>query len=55
MYAIDAVIAEMALRRRRPVVRLTCDVDGMSKLCGEQVRLVVVQLVLAAGARIGDL
>lgn len=41
-YAIDAVVAEMALRQRRPVVMLTSDVDDMSKLCGDRVRLVAV-------------
>jgi hypothetical protein len=41
-YAIDAVVAEMALRQRRPVVMLTSDVDDMSKLCGDRVSLVAV-------------
>lgn len=41
-YAIDAVVAEMALRQRRPVVMLTSDIDDMAKLCGDQVRLVAV-------------
>lgn len=41
-YAIDAVVAEMALRQHRPVVLLTSDVDDMSKLCGNTVRLVAV-------------
>jgi hypothetical protein len=41
-YAIDAAVAEMALRQRRPVVMLTCDVDDMTKLCGDRVRLVSV-------------
>lgn len=41
-YAIDAVVAEMALRQRRPVVLLTSDVDDMTKLCGDRVRLVAV-------------
>ncbi|MFI6011348.1 DNA-binding protein [Streptomyces sp. NPDC051243] len=41
-YAIDAAVAEMALRQRRPVVMLTSDVDDMTKLCGEKVRLVAV-------------
>ncbi len=41
-YAIDAVVAEAALRQHRPVVLLTSDVDDMSKLCGDQVRLVSV-------------
>ncbi|MCL6736767.1 hypothetical protein [Streptomyces neyagawaensis] len=41
-YALDAAVAEMALRQRRPVVMLTSDVDDMAKLCGERVRLVAV-------------
>jgi hypothetical protein len=41
-YAIDAVVAEMALRQRRPVVLLTSDIDDMTKLCGDKVRLVSV-------------
>ncbi|MEE1939701.1 DNA-binding protein [Streptomyces sp. TRM 70361] len=41
-YAIDAVVAEMALRQRRPVVMLTPDIDDMTKLCGDRVRLVAV-------------
>jgi predicted nucleic acid-binding protein len=41
-YAIDVVVAEMALRQQRPVVMLTSDVDDMTKLCGDRVRLVAV-------------
>ncbi|WP_405685655.1 DNA-binding protein [Streptomyces sp. NBC_00057] len=41
-YAIDAAVAEAALRQQRPVVMLTSDVEDMSKLCGERVRLVAV-------------
>ncbi|WP_159767714.1 DNA-binding protein [Streptomyces sp. HM190] len=41
-YALDAAVAEMALRQHRPVVMLTSDVDDMAKLCGESVRLVAV-------------
>ncbi|MER6915228.1 DNA-binding protein [Streptomyces sp. NPDC000594] len=41
-YAIDAAVAEAALRQQRPVVMLTSDVDDMTKLCGERVRLVSV-------------
>jgi hypothetical protein len=41
-YAIDAAVAEMALRQRRPVVMLTSDIDDMAKLCGDRVRLVAV-------------
>ncbi|MGX9887005.1 DNA-binding protein [Streptomyces sp. NPDC002276] len=41
-YAIDAVVAEMALRQHRPVVILTSDIDDMAKLCGDRVRLVAV-------------
>ncbi|GCD36372.1 hypothetical protein OEIGOIKO_04134 [Streptomyces chrestomyceticus JCM 4735] len=41
-YAIDAAVAEGALRQRRPVVMLTSDADDMTKLCGGRVRLVAV-------------
>ncbi|TMR21658.1 hypothetical protein ETD86_14555 [Nonomuraea turkmeniaca] len=41
-YAIDAVVAELAIRQPRPVVMLTSDVDDMKKLCGDRVRLVAV-------------
>jgi hypothetical protein len=41
-YAIDAAVAEMAVRQRRPVVMLTSDIDDMTKLCGDKVRLVAV-------------
>jgi hypothetical protein len=41
-YAIDAAVAEMALRQQRPVVLLTSDIDDMTKLCGGRVRLVPV-------------
>jgi predicted nucleic acid-binding protein len=41
-YAIDATVAEMALRRPGPVVILTSDVDDMSRLCGDRIRLVGV-------------
>jgi hypothetical protein len=41
-YAIDAAVAEMALRQRRPVVMLTSDIDDITKLCGDRVRLVAV-------------
>ncbi|SER92004.1 hypothetical protein SAMN04487983_102515 [Streptomyces sp. yr375] len=43
--AIDAAMAEAALRQQRPVVMLTYDVDDiadMAKLCGDRVRLVAV-------------
>jgi predicted nucleic acid-binding protein len=41
-YAIDAAVAEAALRQHRPVVMLTSDIDDMAKLCGGRVRLVAV-------------
>ncbi|WP_433498746.1 DNA-binding protein [Sphaerimonospora sp. CA-214678] len=41
-YAIDAAVAEMAVRQRRPVAMLTSDVDDMTKLCGDHVHLVSV-------------
>ncbi|MFF4529856.1 DNA-binding protein [Streptomyces sp. NPDC001407] len=41
-YATDAVVAELALRQRRPVAMLISDIDDMTKLCGDRVRLVAV-------------
>lgn len=41
-YAIDAAVAEAALRQQRPVVMLTSDIDDMTKLCGDRVRLLAV-------------
>ncbi|MEU9069062.1 DNA-binding protein [Streptomyces sp. NPDC048109] len=41
-YAIDVAVAEAALRQQRPVVILTSDIDDMTKLCGDRVRLVAV-------------
>ena len=39
-YAIDAMVAEVALRLPGPVVLLTSDVDDMVKLCGRRVRVI---------------
>ncbi|MEU6567855.1 DNA-binding protein [Streptomyces parvulus] len=39
-YAIDATVAEAALRQPKPVAVLTSDSDDMTKLCGNQVRVV---------------
>ncbi|MFD9597536.1 DNA-binding protein [Kitasatospora sp. NPDC059973] len=41
-YAIDATVAEMALRQPGPVAVLTSDVDDLAKLCGDRVRLIAV-------------
>jgi len=41
-YAIDAAVAEAALRQHRPVVMLTSGIDDMVKLCGDRVRLVAI-------------
>jgi predicted nucleic acid-binding protein len=41
-YAIDAAVAATALKQRHPVVVLTSDVDDMTKLCGDRMRLVAV-------------
>ncbi|GAA2739845.1 DNA-binding protein [Kitasatospora cinereorecta] len=41
-YAIDATVAEMALRQSGPVAVLTSDVDDMAKLCGDRVRLIAL-------------
>ncbi|WP_131766898.1 DNA-binding protein [Candidatus Protofrankia californiensis] len=39
-YAIDAMVAEMALRQRGPVALITSDPDDMARLCGPSVRLI---------------
>ncbi|MET9479016.1 PIN domain-containing protein [Streptomyces sp. NPDC006638] len=39
-YAIDATVAEVALRQPKPVALLTSDSDDMTKLCGSHVRVV---------------
>ncbi|MFD6437572.1 DNA-binding protein [Streptomyces venezuelae] len=39
-YAIDATVAELALRQPGPVAMLTSDVDDMTRLCGDRVRLI---------------
>ncbi|MFI0406477.1 DNA-binding protein [Actinomadura sp. 3N508] len=39
-YAIDATVAEAALRQPPPVAMMTSDVDDMVKLCGDRVRLI---------------
>lgn len=39
-YAIDATVAEVALRQPGPVAVVTSDIDDMAKLCGDRVRLV---------------
>ena len=39
-YAIDAMVAEVALRLPGPVAVLTSDVDDMVKLCGQRVRTI---------------
>ncbi|GGM21902.1 MULTISPECIES: PIN domain-containing protein [Micromonospora] len=39
-YAIDAMVAEVALRLPGPVVVLTSDGDDMVKLCGQRVRII---------------
>jgi hypothetical protein len=36
-HAIDATVAEVALRQPDPVAMLTSDVDGMATLCGDRV------------------
>ncbi|MGW5349224.1 DNA-binding protein [Streptomyces sp. NPDC004031] len=41
-YAIDATVAEVALRQPGPVAMLTSDVDDMTRLCGSRVRLVAL-------------
>lgn len=39
-YAIDATVAETALRQPGPVAVLTSDADDMTRLCGQHVRLI---------------
>ncbi|MEV0281221.1 PIN domain-containing protein [Streptomyces sp. NPDC050610] len=39
-YAIDATVAELALRQPKPVALLTSYGDDMTKLCGDQVRTI---------------
>ncbi|GLW29620.1 hypothetical protein [Actinoplanes regularis] len=39
-YAIDAMVAELALRLPGPVAVLTSDVDAMVELCGQRVRII---------------
>ncbi|MDI9886014.1 DNA-binding protein [Streptomyces sp. HNM0645] len=41
-YAIDATVAEMALRQPGPVVMMTSDLDDMARLCGDRIRLLSV-------------
>jgi hypothetical protein len=41
-YAIDAMVAEVALRLPGPVAVLTSDVDDMVKLCGQRVRTIAL-------------
>ncbi|WP_017595832.1 hypothetical protein [Nocardiopsis potens] len=38
--AIDAMVAEAALRQRPPVTLLTSDVGDLSRLCGSAVRVI---------------
>lgn len=39
-YAIDATVAEVALRQPGPVALLTSDTDDMVKLCGDRAHIV---------------
>ncbi|MCT9076382.1 DNA-binding protein [Streptomyces fulvoviolaceus] len=39
-YAIDATVAEAALRQPGPVAILTSDVDDMTRLCGSKVQMI---------------
>ncbi|MEV4237802.1 MULTISPECIES: DNA-binding protein [unclassified Nocardia] len=41
-YAIDATLAEMALRQPGPVAIVTSDIDDMWRLCGNRVRMIAV-------------
>jgi hypothetical protein len=39
-HAVDATVAEVALRQPGPVAMLTSDVDDMAQLCGDRVLLI---------------
>ncbi|MEU1430216.1 DNA-binding protein [Nocardia sp. NPDC005746] len=39
-YAIDAAVAEMAMRQHPPVVLMTSDPQGSGALCGDTVRII---------------
>jgi predicted nucleic acid-binding protein len=41
-HAIDATVAETALRQPGPVAMLTSDADDMSRLCGNRVQMIAV-------------
>ncbi|WP_433712549.1 DNA-binding protein [Nocardia sp. CA-084685] len=41
-HAIDATVAEMALRQPGPVAMVTSDIDDMRRLCGNRVRMIAV-------------
>ncbi|WP_228447053.1 PIN domain-containing protein [Streptomyces paludis] len=41
-YAIDATVAEVALRQEGHIALLTSDIDDMAKLCGDRVHLIAV-------------
>ncbi|MEU4892048.1 PIN domain-containing protein [Streptomyces sp. NPDC044780] len=41
-YAIDATVAEAALRQPPPVAVVTSDTDDMAKLCDDRVRLIAL-------------
>ncbi|MQY18640.1 hypothetical protein NRB20_17190 [Nocardia sp. RB20] len=41
-YAIDATVAEAALRQPGPVAIVTSDYDDMRKLCRDRVRIVAI-------------
>jgi predicted nucleic acid-binding protein len=41
-HAIDATVAEVALRQPGPVAMLTSDIDDMTRLCGGRVQLIAV-------------
>lgn len=39
-YAIDATVAEAALRQPGPVAIVTSDIDDMTRLCDERIRII---------------
>ncbi|GGR60311.1 hypothetical protein GCM10010282_61540 [Streptomyces roseolus] len=43
MYAIVVTVAELALRRPGPVAMIASEVDDMTELCGNRVRLIGIR------------
>lgn len=52
-YAVDATVAEVALRQPKPVALLISESDDMTKLCGSQVRIIPLWPTGPPGVRNG--